>query len=69
MTIEEQRLPGTDYAALKFTGMGAEVLETPHLRDEMTFKVIGTVVLVGEEIVNGVVRQVAKLKVTSVVPA
>lgn len=67
---EQQHLEGTAYAKIKFVGMGCETPEPPHLGDEVIFKVTGRVVLVGEELDgDGVVTDVAKIKVRSVVPA
>ena len=66
---EDQHLPGTDYAKVKFVGMSWELVDVPHLRDEVVFKVTGLVVSVGEEVLKDDVRRVAKVKVTGVEPA
>lgn len=68
--LAEPRLPGTDYAQIKFVGMAAETPDRLRLGDEVVFKVTGRVLLVGEELdSDGVVHDVAKVKVISVVPA
>ena len=69
MTSEQQQLEGTDYAKVKFVGMSWELVDVPHLRDEVVFKVTGMVVSVGEEVMKDDVRKVAKVKVTGVEPA
>lgn len=66
---EEQHLPGTDYCKVKFVGMSWELVSEPELRDDVVFKVTGTVVGLGEEVLKDDVRKVAKVKVTSVEPA
>jgi hypothetical protein len=66
---DQEHLPGTDYAKVKFVGMAWELVDVPELRDEITFKVTGTVVAIGEEVMKDDVRKVAKVKVTSVVEA
>jgi len=66
---EQQQLDGTDYAKVKFVGMAWELVDVPQLRDEITFKVTGTVVAIGEEVMKDDVRKIAKVKVTSVVEA
>lgn len=66
---EQQQLEGTDYAKVKFVGMAWELVDVPQLRDEITFKVTGTVVAIGEEVMKDDVRKIAKVKVTSVVEA
>lgn len=66
---EQQQLDGTNYAKVKFVGMAWELVDVPHLRDEVVFKVTGMVVAVGEEVLKDDVRKVAKVKVTSVEPA
>jgi hypothetical protein len=66
---EQQQLEGTDYAKVKFVGMAWELVDVPQLRDEITFKVTGIVVAIGEEVMKDDVRKVAKVKVTSVVEA
>lgn len=69
MTDDQPRLPGTEYAKVKFTGMKSETPDPLHLGDEVVFKVTGRVVQVGEELDgDGVVHDVAKVKVVSVVP-
>lgn len=71
MTSDQQKLEGTDYAKVKFVGMAWELVDVPELRDEITFtfKVTGTVVAIGEEVMKDDVRKIAKVKVTSVVEA
>lgn len=70
MTNEEQQnLPGTDYCKVKFVGMAWELVSEPELRDDVVFKVTGTVVGLGEEVLKDDVRRVAKVKITSVEPA
>lgn len=66
---EAQHLPGTDYCKVKFVGMAWELVDVPDLRDEVVFKVTGTVVGIGEEVLKDDVRRVAKVKITSVVEA
>lgn len=66
---EQQHLEGTDYAKVKFVGMAWELVDVPQLRDEIVFKVTGTVVAIGEEVMKDDVRKIAKVKVTSVVEA
>jgi hypothetical protein len=68
-TEDQAHLPGTDYAKVKFVGMAWELVDVPQLRDEITFKVTGTVVAIGEEVMKDDVRKIAKVKVTSVVEA
>lgn len=67
MTSDQQKLDGTDYAKVKFVGMAWELVDVPQLRDVITFKVTGTVVAIGEEVMKDDVRKIAKVKVTSVV--
>jgi hypothetical protein len=69
MTNDQQHLEGTDYAKVKFVGMAWELVELPELREEIIFKVTGTVVAIGKEVLKDDVRKVAKVKVTSVVEA
>lgn len=67
---EQQNLPGTNYAKVKFVGMAWEIVDVPELRDDVVFKVTGMVVAVGEEVMkDGDVRKVAKVKVTRVEPS
>lgn len=70
MSTDQPRIPGTEYAKIKFVGMRTETPDPLTLGDEVIFKVTGRVVLVGEEVDgDGVVHDVAKVKVISVVPA
>lgn len=60
-------LPGTNYAKVKFVGMGWETAAVPSLKEEVEFTVRGMVVGDGEEVMaDGSVRQIAKVKVESV---
>ena len=69
MAEEQQQLEGTDYCKVKFVGMAWELVSEPDLRDEVVFKITGTVVGLGEEVMKDDVRRVAKVKITSVEPA
>jgi len=66
---EQQNLPGTNYAKVKFVGMAFEQVDCPELLEEVVFKVTGLVVAHGREVMKDDVRKVAKVKVTSVEPA
>lgn len=68
---DQERLPGTDYARIKFTGMRCGIPDPLHLGDEIKFTFEGRVVHVGEELDDdGVVTSVATIKVVgSVVPS
>lgn len=67
---EQDHLPGTDHARVKFKSMAWDTLEAPPLRDEITLIVRGMVVGHGEEVMaDGEIRTVATIKVLSVVPA
>lgn len=65
----QDHLPGTDHAKVKFVGMAWDTLDVPGLKEEIAVVVRGIVVGRGEEVMaNGDVRDVVKVKVTSVVP-
>lgn len=65
---EQGHLPGTNYAKVKFVGMAWESPEMPDLKEEVELTVRGIVVGHGQELMaDGDVREVAKVKVTSVV--
>ena len=63
---DQDHLPGTNYAKVKFVGMAFEQVDCPDLLDEVVFKVTGRVVSVGREVMKDDVRRVAKIQVTAV---
>lgn len=68
-TAEQDHLPGTDHAKVKFVGMAWDTLIAPALKEEIVVEVRGMVVGHGEEVMaNGEVREICKVKVTSIVP-
>lgn len=68
MADDQQQLEGTDYAKVRFVGMTCELPDLPKLGAEITFKVTGRVVLVGEELLDEETREVVKVSAISVVP-
>lgn len=65
---EQGQLEGTNHAMVKFVSMAWQTLELPELKEIVTFEVEGMVVGHGEEVMaDGSIRQVAKVKVQSVV--
>lgn len=67
-TEGQAHLPGTDFARVKFVGMAWETAAVPTLKEEVTFIVRGLCVGHGEEVMaDGDVREIAKVKVLSVV--
>lgn len=66
---EQDHLPGTNYAKVKFNGMAWESVEVPDLKTEVAFIVRGMISGHGEEVMaDGDIREVATVKVTSVEP-
>lgn len=63
---DQDHLPGTNYAKVKFVGMAFEQVDCPDLLEEVVFKVTGRVVSVGREVMKDDVRKVAKVQVTAV---
>lgn len=64
----QEHLPGTNYAKVKFKGMGWETVEAPDLREEVELVVKGIVVGHGQEVMaDGDEREIVTVKVTSVV--
>jgi len=65
--VTQDHLEGTDYAKTKFVGMAYESPERPGLKDEVQYVIRGTCVGHEEQVMaDGDIRQVAKIKVTSV---
>lgn len=61
-------LDGTNLAKVKFNGMGFEATEVPGLKEEVEFRVKGTVVDVGQRVMaDGHIRDYATVQVESVV--
>lgn len=61
------QLPGIDTAKVGFLGMAWDTVDTPELKEEIELTVRGMCVEVGDKVMaNGEVRQLAKIKVTSV---
>lgn len=65
----QDSLPGTDYTKVKFVGMALDALDADVvIGDELVFAVRARCVGVGDdEVKDGLVRHVAKMKVSSVV--
>lgn len=63
---DQESLPGTDHARVKFVGMGWEALEVPELREEVEFVVKARCIGHGEEVLKDTIRKTAKMQVMSV---
>lgn len=62
----QDHLPGTNYAKTKFVGMSHESAERPGLKEEVEYRVRGICMGHAEEVMaDGDIREVAKVKVTS----
>lgn len=65
---QQDSLPGTDYARMKFVGMAWETPERPGLKEEVEFQIRGKCVGHTEEVMaDGTIRELAKIKVDSIV--